>query len=79
MATKKFYATGSFKYQHRMLSAGDGPIEMNGRDAALYMALKKITATPPPRKRAEPDTPAEEAVVEEQPQRTSRRRSNKTT
>jgi hypothetical protein len=44
MATKQFYATGSFKYGTRMLSAGD-PVQMDAPTARLYAALGKISPT----------------------------------
>lgn len=46
MATKQFYATGAFKYNHRMLSAGD-PVELDGPSARLFTALGKISPTKP--------------------------------
>ncbi|HET6534658.1 MAG TPA: hypothetical protein VFG41_00620 [Sphingomicrobium sp.] len=46
MATKQFYATGSFKYGTRMLRAGD-PVELDAPNARLYTALGKISSTRP--------------------------------
>jgi hypothetical protein len=46
MATKQFYATGSFKYNHRMLRAGD-PVELDAPSARLFTALGKISADKP--------------------------------
>lgn len=48
MATKQLYATGTFKYQNRMLQAGD-PVEMSGPHQRLYMALGKVTEEKPAR------------------------------
>jgi hypothetical protein len=47
MATKQFYATGSFKYANRMLTSGDGPFPMDGPTARLYIALGKISPNKP--------------------------------
>jgi hypothetical protein len=47
MATKQFYATGSFKYGTRMMQAGDA-VEMDGPTARLFTALNKITDRAPP-------------------------------
>jgi hypothetical protein len=55
MATKQFYATGSFKYGTRMLSAGD-PVEMPGPHARLYSKLGKVTDAKPKRGPAAGDT-----------------------
>lgn len=46
MATKQFYATGAFRYQTRMLKAGD-PVELDGPSARLFKALGKITDRAP--------------------------------
>jgi hypothetical protein len=46
MATKTFYATGSFKYGTRMMTAGDA-VEMDGPTARLYTALRKISPDKP--------------------------------
>jgi hypothetical protein len=46
MATKTFYATGDFRYQTRMLRAGE-QVELNARDAKLFTALGKISPTKP--------------------------------
>lgn len=46
MATKTLYATGSFKYQHRMLKAGD-PVEMDAPTARLYEHLGKVSEAKP--------------------------------
>lgn len=47
MATRQFYATGDFRYGTRMLTAGDGPISMDGPTARLYTALGKISPKKP--------------------------------
>jgi hypothetical protein len=52
MATKQFYATDTFKYQHRMLTAGD-PVQMDGPTSRLYIHLGKISEKRP--KRVQPD------------------------
>jgi hypothetical protein len=46
MATKTFYATGAFRYQHRMLTAGE-PVQMDGPTARIFNALGKITDRKP--------------------------------
>lgn len=48
MATKQLYATGTFKYQNRMMKAGD-PVEMDAPTARLYTALDKVTDKAPRR------------------------------
>lgn len=57
MATKQFYATGTFKFANRMMTAGD-PVEMDAPTARLYMALDKITDRKP---RAAAETPKPKA------------------
>lgn len=42
MATKRFYATGAFKYGTRRLTAGD-PVDLDAPNARLFTALGKIT------------------------------------
>lgn len=42
MATKQYYATGSFRYGTRMLRAGDS-VEMDAPTARLFTALNKIS------------------------------------
>lgn len=54
MATKQFYATGSFKYGTRMLRAGD-PVELDAPNARLFAALGKISPDKPRAAKA-PDT-----------------------
>lgn len=73
MATKRFYATGGFKYGTRMLTAGD-PVEMDGPTARLYTALGKIT---PQRPRTA--APAEEsaAPTEQPPAAPKRKRTTR--
>lgn len=56
MATKQFYATGSFKYATRMMKAGD-PVEMDGPTARLYTALGKISPRAPKKVATAPDAP----------------------
>lgn len=46
MATKQLYATGTFKYQNRMLQAGD-PVEMTDPHRRLYTALGKVSDVKP--------------------------------
>jgi hypothetical protein len=46
MATKRFYATGAFRYGTRMLTAGE-PVDMDAPTARLYTALNKISDEPP--------------------------------
>lgn len=46
MATKQLYATGTFKFQNRMLKADD-PVEMDAPTARLYAALGKVTEAKP--------------------------------
>jgi hypothetical protein len=46
MAIKQFYATGAFKYNNRMLTAGD-PVEMDGPTSRFYIYLNKISPTKP--------------------------------
>jgi hypothetical protein len=58
MATKQYYATGSFRYGTRMLSAGD-PVELDAPSARLFTALNKITDQRPARARV--SEPVEEA------------------
>jgi hypothetical protein len=75
MATKQFYATGTFKYQHRMLTAGE-PVEMDGPTSRLYLHLGKIAPTKPRQPRA-PAPVVEEAVVIETPAPKPRRTRKK--
>jgi hypothetical protein len=58
MATKQYYATGSFRYGTRMLTAGD-PVEMDAPTARLFTALNKITERRPANRK--PTEPVEEA------------------
>ena len=46
MAKQQYYATRDFRYQTRMLRAGD-PVEMTGPVARLYRALGDVTAEKP--------------------------------
>jgi hypothetical protein len=46
MATKQYYATGSFKYGTRMMRAGD-PVELDAPSARLFTALGKISPDKP--------------------------------
>ncbi len=46
MATKRYYATGAFRYQTRMLTAGD-PVELDGPNARLFTALGKVSPDKP--------------------------------
>lgn len=46
MAIQKLYVIKPFKYQHRMLTAGD-PVEMSGPDARLYEHLGKVSEKKP--------------------------------
>ena len=55
MATKQLYATGTFKYQNRMLAAGD-PVEMTAPHARLYAALGKVTDKRPRKAKVEAET-----------------------
>jgi hypothetical protein len=73
MATKQFYATGSFKYGTRMLRAGD-PVEMDEPNARLFTALRKISPKAPPETPA-PDQMADETTVVEKPKRAPRKRT----
>ena len=73
MATKTFYATGSFRYGTRMLTAGD-KVELDGPNARLFTALKKISPTAP-KKAAAPAVPvAETAPVAPKPAAKLRKR-----
>lgn len=61
MAEKQLYATGTFKYQNRMLQAGE-PVNMPGPHQRLYTALGKVTDEAPkkaaaPKVEAEPSAP----------------------
>jgi hypothetical protein len=60
MATKRYYATGDFRYGTRMLRSGD-PVDMDAPKARLYTALDKISPTKP-RRVAEPTAPAAETA-----------------
>jgi hypothetical protein len=71
MATKQYYATGSFRYGTRMLTAGD-PVEMDAPTARLFTALNKITERRPANRK-----PAEPVEEEAKPQRTPRKRTRK--
>ena len=68
MATKQYYATGSFRYGTRMLSAGD-PVELDAPNARLFLALNKITDRRPARARV-----AETVEETVKPQRAPRKR-----
>lgn len=46
MATKIFYATGSFRYGTRMLTAGQ-KVDLDATNARVFLALKKISPTAP--------------------------------
>ena len=46
MAKQQYYATRDFRYQTRMLRAGD-PVEMTGPVARLYRALGDVTLEKP--------------------------------
>jgi len=61
MATKTFYATGTFKFANRMLTAGE-PVTMDGPASRLYIHLGKITDRKPRAAAvvAEPAAPAAE-------------------
>jgi hypothetical protein len=69
MATKQYYATGSFRYGTRMLTAGD-PVEMDAPTARLFTALNKITERRPANRK-----PA--APVEEESKPSPRKRTRK--
>ena len=60
MATKQFYATGGFRYQTRMIRAGE-PVQMDGPTARLYKALDKISDQKPRVVRAPAQPPAPDA------------------
>jgi hypothetical protein len=47
VANKTVYPIGDFRYGTRRLRAGDDPLEMNQRDARLFLALGKISETRP--------------------------------
>lgn len=76
MATKQLYATGTFKYQNRMLAAGD-PVEMTGPHRRLYIALGKVTDEKPRVARAAPVAAAEEPAPK--PRRAPRKKAAKKT
>lgn len=62
MATKRFYATGAFRYGTRMMVAGD-PVDLTAPQARLYRALNKISETRPKTASAPAPAPAPAAPV----------------
>lgn len=48
MAARRYYATGAFRYQTRMLQAGD-PVILDGPNSRLYLAMGKVTPLAPPK------------------------------
>jgi hypothetical protein len=71
MATRQLYATGTFKYQNRMMQAGD-PVEMTDPHRRLYLALGKVTDEKPRTVRA-----MTAKAVEEAPRAKPRKRTRK--
>ena len=52
MADKQLYATGTFKYNNRMMTTGE-PVTMSGPHRRLYLALGKVTEEKPKAVKAE--------------------------
>jgi hypothetical protein len=80
MATKRYYATGGFRYGTRMLTAGD-PVDMDAPTARLYTALNKISPTNPKRAAATPpvETPPPAAPTAQAPKRKAAARKKRAT
>lgn len=76
MATKRFYATGDFRYGTRMLRAGD-PVDMDGPTAKVFFALNKISANNPKKAPVSAAVTEGETVTITKPKRAPRKRAAK--